>query len=404
MTSESTINSEFDRSVPSIQSDDENSPKLPVNFFTIVLNGQPFIKYHIDIFKQLSYEWHWHIVEGVASLTQDTSWCLDSGGQIIDSIHNCGLSNDGTTEYLNQIAQLYPEHVTIYRQPAGVFWDGKLEMVNAPLKNIQEECLLWQVDVDELWTLEQLQNARQMFIDNPKKTAAFYWCWYFVGETQIISTRNCYAENPRQEWLRTWRFKPGAFWAAHEPPTLVQTLADSQNQDIAQIDPFLHQETEDYGLVFQHFAYVTLKQLQFKEQYYGYQNAVAKWEKLQKQDNFPILLRAYFGWVSDGTQVDRVDNLGITPIAQKKDDDWKFIRSPVSNKQIYNVQYLQQPAAEIDRVNQDLELVSQELDRANQELIVAQCRIASMESTKFWQLRERWFQLKKILKLTNNSA
>ena len=156
MTSESIINDNY-----------VAFSKLPVNFFTIVLNGQPFIKYHIDIFKQLSYKWHWHIVEGVASLTQDTSWCLDSGGQIIDRIHDCGLSNDGTTEYLDELAQLYPEHITIYRQPAGVFWDGKLEMVNAPLKNIQEECLLWQVDVDELWTLEQLHNARQMFINNP---------------------------------------------------------------------------------------------------------------------------------------------------------------------------------------------------------------------------------------------
>ena len=25
-------------------------PQLPIHFFTIVLNGQPFIRYHIDIF------------------------------------------------------------------------------------------------------------------------------------------------------------------------------------------------------------------------------------------------------------------------------------------------------------------------------------------------------------------
>ena len=48
--------------------------ELPIHFFTIVLNGQPFIRYHIEVFKQLPFPWHWHIVEGVAELTHDTAW------------------------------------------------------------------------------------------------------------------------------------------------------------------------------------------------------------------------------------------------------------------------------------------------------------------------------------------
>ncbi len=379
-------------------------PKLPVNFFTIVLNGQPFIKYHINIFKQLSYKWHWHIVEGVASLTQDTSWCLDSGGQIIDRIHDYGLSNDGTTEYLDELAQLYPEHITIYRQPTGVFWNRKLEMVNAPLKNIHEECLLWQVDVDELWTLEQLNIAQQLFVNNPKKTAAFYWCWYFVGEKLIISTRNCYAQNPQQEWLRTWKLKPGAFWISHEPPVLVAPLENGEYQNLADVNPFVHTETEQAGLVFQHFAYVTTEQLQFKEQYYGYKKAVSQWGELQKQTNFPLLLRAYFGWVSDDAQVDRVDIFSVKPIAQKDNNTWKFIQSSVTDKQIYNIQYLQQSTAEnlvTDR-QINIEILRAELDRVYQNLSDAQSKIASMESTKFWKLRQQWFKLKNLLKLTSN--
>ncbi len=303
-------------------------PSLPIHFFTIVLNGQPFIKYHIEIFKQLAFKWHWHIVEGVADLKHDTGWSVRLGGRITDEIHKNGRSNDGTTEYLNELAQLYPDNVTIYRKPEGIFWDGKREMVNAPLANLQEECLLWQVDVDELWTLEQVCNAREIFITNPNKTAAFYWCWYFVGEKLIISTRNCYAQNPQQEWLRTWRFRPGAFWAAHEPPVLVETLADGQYKNIADENPFLHQETEKFGLVFQHFAYATKEQLQFKEQYYGYSNAVAQWEALQKTHKLPIFLREYFSWVTDQTQVDIADSLGIIPIAQKEigKNDLQFLQ------------------------------------------------------------------------------
>ncbi len=314
-------------------------PALPIHFFTIVLNGQPFIRYHIEIFKQLPFKWHWHIVEGVADLKHDTSWCIKLGGRICDEIHKNGCSCDGTTEYLDELAKLYPDNITIYRQLEGVFWDGKREMVNAPLTNIQEECLLWQIDVDELWTVEQICTAREIFISNPEKTAAFYWCWYFVGEQLIISTRNCYAQNPQQEWLRTWRFKPGYIWAAHEPPVLVETLADGQYKNIANTNPFLHQETEQHGLVFQHFAYVTQEQLSFKEKYYGYQNAVYKWKYLQENRKFPILLREYFPWVQDETQVDVAHNYGIIPIAQRdnENNNWRFLQPEEIQQKIQNI-------------------------------------------------------------------
>ncbi|GCL34209.1 glycosyl transferase group 1 [Planktothrix agardhii CCAP 1459/11A] len=315
---------------------------LSVHFFTIVLNGEPFIRYHIDVLSKLSFKWHWHIIEGVADLKHDTSWSLQLGGKLTDQFHDHGRSKDGTSQYLDQLAKEYPENITIYRQPKDIFWDGKREMVNAPLSNIQEECLLWQIDVDELWTVEQIYTTRQMFITHPEKTAAFYWCWYFVGENLLISTRNCYAENPQQDWLRTWRFKPGMVWAAHEPPILVETLPDSQQQNVASINPFLHHETEQQGLVFQHFAYVMPEQLQFKEEYYGYQNALTQWQNLQSATQFPVFLREYFAWVQDQTQVKTATACGITPIAYRDNNTktWEFrkletcLNLPVNHQQL----------------------------------------------------------------------
>lgn len=301
-------------------------PRLPVNFFTIVLNGEPFIRYHIEVFKQLPFPWHWHIVEGVADLKHDTAWSLELGGKIVDGIHNQGRSKDGTTEYLNQLAQEYPENITIYRQPEGAFWDGKLAMVNAPLEKINQECLLWQIDVDELWTVEQLCNGRNLFINHPDKTAAYYWCWYFVGENLVISTRNCYTQNPQQEWLRTWRFKPEYTWVAHEPPVLVEKTKTGEIKNIAQLNCFDHEQTEKSGLIFQHFAYVTPEQLKFKEQYYGYENAYSQWLELQQEIKFPVRLRQYFDWVRDLTMVDTATNCGVIPIAQKNaNQEWLFL-------------------------------------------------------------------------------
>lgn len=129
---------------------------IPVHFFTIVLNGDPFIRYHETVLPKLWFKWHWHIVEGVASLAHDTAWSVKAGGRVDESFHRNGLSIDGTSEYLDDLAARFPDNITIYRKRNGVFWEGKREMCNAPLENIDRECLLWQIDSDEFWTPDQI--------------------------------------------------------------------------------------------------------------------------------------------------------------------------------------------------------------------------------------------------------
>ena len=279
---------------------------LPIHFFTIVLNGEPFIRHHIDVFKRLNFTWHWHIIEGVADLKHDTGWSVQFGGKITGELHRNGLSNDGTTEYLNELAQQFPENITVYRNPKSAFWDGKLEMVNAPLVNINKTCLLWQVDVDEYWTLEQIGMAHKMFEDQPDRSAAYYLCNFFVGPELVITTRNTYGNHTDYEWLRTWRCNAGDRWTAHEPPRLCRRDQKGQWIDIAKINPFMHLETESNNLIFNHYAYVTEQQLRFKEIYYGYSNAVKSWKTLQSVENLPVHLKDYFPWVNDEALVDRV--------------------------------------------------------------------------------------------------
>ena len=196
--------------------------ELPIHFFTIVLNGEPFIRYHLDVLRELPCRWQWHVVEGVASLVHDTAWSVAGGGRIDPAMHTGGLSTDGTTAYLDEVAAAEPDRVSLYRPSPGNFWQGKREMVSAPLANIREECLLWEIDADELWTSAQIERMRELFIEQPERTAAYYWCDYFVGPSAVITTRYNWAQDPRVEWLRTWRFRPGDHWRAHEPPTLVR--------------------------------------------------------------------------------------------------------------------------------------------------------------------------------------
>jgi nucleoside-diphosphate-sugar epimerase/glycosyltransferase involved in cell wall biosynthesis/ADP-heptose:LPS heptosyltransferase/GT2 family glycosyltransferase len=317
--------SNLSQSLDSPVASKNNHDTLPIHFFTIVLNGEPFIRHHIDVFRQLPFKWHWHIIEGVADLKHDTAWSLQFGARITDEIHRNGLSNDGTTEYLDKLMRQYPDNITLYRKENGKFWDGKLEMVSAPLTNINEECLLWQIDADELWTIEQINTVRSLFIQYPEKTAAYYFCNYHVGENLIITTRDTYGNHTSYEWLRTWRFKPGDLWMSHEPPRFCRRTETNQWVDISQINPLIHSETESRGLIFQHYAYVTEAQLYFKERYFGYKDAVKQWQRLQRQTQFPVFLRDYFKWVNDAAQVNTALSQGIHPIAQKDNSGiWQF--------------------------------------------------------------------------------
>lgn len=286
---------------------------LPVHFFTIVLNGMPFISHHIDAFRHLPFRWHWHIVEGAADLVADTGWSLPNGGHMPGNFHHDGLSIDGTSEYIDQLKRLFPDNITLYRMPAGQLWQGKLAMVNAPLNSIQEECLLWEIDADECWSHAQLCTGWRMFHDEPWRSAAFYWCHFFVGPQLVVSSRNCYGQVAGQEWLRTWRYSPGCRWVAHEPPRLISPEPDG-GYDIARQTPYTNDETEAKGLVFQHFAYITADQVRFKEKYYGYRQATYHWMQLQKEINFPVRLGDYLPWVPDGTTVDTVASQGFIPL------------------------------------------------------------------------------------------
>jgi hypothetical protein len=299
---------------------------LPIHFFTIVLNGQPFIRHQIDVFRALPFRWHWHVIEGVAELAHDTAWSLAEGGRIDASLHRDGLSNDGTTEYLDRIARAFPGSVTLYRKTSGRFWDGKREMVQAPLASVTEPCLLFEVDSDELWRPEQIVAIRNLFHAEPHRTAAYYWCDYFVAPDIVISTRYNYAQNPTVEWLRTWRFEPGMHWLAHEPPTLVQPGPFGRVRDVAKIAPFTHDETESVGARFQHFSYGTEEQMQFKQIYYA-QGDVQNWRKMNAELSRSKFLREYFPWIGDTTMIDRAARAGVVPWAEPSGDDWRFLSS-----------------------------------------------------------------------------
>jgi hypothetical protein len=283
------------------------SDTIPLRILTICLNGMRHLPRQYETFKKLSIPWQWDIIEGLADLQGCTSWSVGRGGHLPDEkFHKNGRSVDGTYEW---IMDMFDPHVSIWEPPVADvekktrrLWSGKNEMVNKPLFLIHQESVLMQIDADEYWTVEQLERIHAMFVSEPDRTAAWFYCRFFVGPNLILDNRGKYANDSRVEWVRAWRFKPGYFFWRHEPPVLCSPLVEG---NLAHVNPFRHAETEAAGLVFDHYAYADRASVEFKEHYYGYAGATETWDRLQAHTSFPVEARRFLPWIPDDCKVVR---------------------------------------------------------------------------------------------------
>lgn len=255
------------------------NPRLEI--ITIVLDGKPWIEWHYEQFKKLRCPWRWHVIEGAAANHHCTSWTKPQEPR---------LSRDGTTEYLDQIAA--DRRIMVRRK---TLWDGKLEMVNAPMDVITEPAVIMEIDADELWKSEQLDSIIYRFTMLPRLEHMEFRCRYFVGPDIITTANGHYGNNPG-EWVRAWRFHRGRQFQSHEPPV----FNGNGGQCMTPV------ETASFGLTFDHMAYATEAQVRYKEGFYGYDHAVDHWKRLQQNTVWPVRLKDFLPWVDDGAIAIRI--------------------------------------------------------------------------------------------------
>lgn len=269
---------------------------MKIFFISIVKNGMPFIGWQYPMMRQLQCDWSWNVIEGTAAPEGCTSWCAPMAP---------GLSSDGTSELLDSLAA-FDKRVRIFRN---AYWHGKVSMFNAALEWLQESCLLWQIDADEIWTCAQIEAVVAMFQDKKRskeaRNCARFFCRYFVGPDIVITSRGGYGNNSAYEWHRVWKVEPGVRFKTHEPPCLEKF----------EERPFTQEQTEAVGAVFDHYAYATEAQVAFKEKFYGssanknghlYTGAVDGWKRLQANRQWPADLRTFIPWVGSGVNVKRI--------------------------------------------------------------------------------------------------
>ena len=258
-----------------------NSGNLSLLFVTIVYNGLPFLKHHAPIFSQaaatLNVPWKWHIVEGIAVGRADAEAPYSYGlFELAGSYNMCSV--DGTFEYLNKITELgstFSEHISVYRgelspdsssevvrnwsrtpkanrssdqrsspeennmnrilrrklvAKESCVWIDKLQMINAGIHSMSEPGVLFQIDADELWTVESIVAAYRLIAHgkSPKDVKVSapkclrVHCHFFIAPKLVTVTKNGYGHSDEYEWTRVWAFSPGDTFASHAPPILLQ--------------------------------------------------------------------------------------------------------------------------------------------------------------------------------------
>ena len=203
---------------------------------------------------------------------------------------SAGLSMDGTTEYLSRLRNHPRVHVT-----SRELWDGKTAMCNACLDGVNTPCVVMQIDSDEIWTTEQIEAIATIFEAHPIDRMQF-WCRYYVGLNIVVGPKDGRTYGCRQnEWMRAWRMThSGQRFLTHEPPVFAGCTGQMMGRD----------ESAGYGLEFDHFAYATHAQVEYKERIYGYAGAVAGWERLQANRIWPTPLRPFMPWVGANATAD----------------------------------------------------------------------------------------------------
>ena len=174
---------------------------------------------------------------------------------------------------MQDLASRYPQ--VQYYSP-GCFWGSKDLQVNKATEicnTLAKQCFLWEVDVDEHWTHDNLVKAELFALDSPQRGFCFQFN-QFVGLNKIAAG----------DWgsgtlNRLWKWC-GESFRTHEPALL---MGQRSCQFIE-------------GIKFDHYSYYFDKDVKFKSMYYkGHEDVYMFWKNLWMVKEYPAHISVMFG-------------------------------------------------------------------------------------------------------------
>ena len=231
--------------------------KPRIAFFSIVLNGEPWLKLNIQHI--YPYASQIFIVEG-ATRADGKSHYYD--GDADGFCTREGHSIDDTLGVLTSLKQRDVENkIRIIKKDRP--WNGKTEMCNSFLNLVDAE-YLWQLDVDEFYKEEDIEKIVDYLHIHPETTCVQFYAKYFIGSFDAISVGEF--GNEAGEWNRIFKFSKDVVWQRHEPPLLVDRKTRVSMDKIVLLD---RRKTHSMGIYMYHYSYVTEKDIVFKERFFG---------------------------------------------------------------------------------------------------------------------------------------
>lgn len=204
----------------------------------------------------------WVVVEGQAKNGGSTDWC--------NPVDLPATSKDGTVEYLSAISEdNFIFHSRGTHHPSK---DAQVNIAIGIIKTRYQAGMLWQVDVDEHWTTEKLEQAEGIAEISPHRAFAFQF--NHLIKQDVVA---------RGDWgssyvNRLWKWR-GERFATHEPAVL---MGQKRVQPIQ-------------GIRFDHYSYIFAQDVKSKSLIYsGHQHVYDNWLKLSEV-TYPAHISVLFG-------------------------------------------------------------------------------------------------------------
>lgn len=198
----------------------------------------------------------WIFVEGASSSIMCTSWCK----AMPEEYHKDGASVDNTRTIILDNIKKHPNIELITNH---TFWPGKVEMFNEALADLDSDCQLWEIDIDEYWKANQILDSEKILQNTGGDCASFH-CDYMLADNIIV--KGDWGESRTHGYRRLWNYKAGAKFTSHEPPVLEKVMF--------MVGP-------DYMPRFKHLSYYYESDVIFKSKWYGnHQNIYEGWKDI----------------------------------------------------------------------------------------------------------------------------
>lgn len=253
-----------------------------VTFGTIVLNGEPFVRYHLRSLYPFAHQLI--VVEGAVS-----------GAAALSRAD--GHSRDGTLEALRRFqAEEDPEGkvLLVTAEDAGHpdgFWTGEKDEQSRAYAERATGDYLWQVDIDEFYRASAMRAVLDVLVAEPDVSAMSFPMLTFWSAPRI-SVDGWYLMRGADEYHRLFRWGPGYTYARHRPPTVL----DADGHDTRAGRWLRARDLAARGVLLYHYSLLFPGQVRDKVAYYsGGFPAAASFRRLDRwyRDSYVTLRRPY---------------------------------------------------------------------------------------------------------------